>query len=103
MAWGVQTWDAAGKANNYGLVPISLLGQVSLSVGQVGGSWSYTVPSGYRLDYIHAPRVFAYTTTRRLITISGSTITITAAAASNYGFGSEMALDAFLVVYLRND
>ncbi|WP_034913067.1 hypothetical protein [Erwinia sp. 9145] len=103
MAWGVQTWDAAGKPNNYGLVPVSLLSQISLDTAQVSGSWSFNVPAGYRLDYIHIPKIFAYTTTRRLITVNGSSITLSSAEQSNYGFGSEFAHAAFLVVFLRND
>ncbi|KGT91533.1 hypothetical protein NG99_16015 [Erwinia typographi] len=103
MAWGVQTWDAAGKPNNYGLVPVSLLGNIELAAEQVSGSWSFSVPSGYRIDYIHVAKTITYTATRRLITISGSTISISQAGASAYGFGTEMAYNAFLCVFIRND
>lgn len=103
MAWGVQTWDAAGKPNNYGLVPVSLIGKIELSLGQVSGSWSFTVPNGFRLDYIHQPKIIAYNNVRRLITVSGNKISLSQAGENSLGFGTEMALEAFLIVYIRND
>ncbi|WP_158783270.1 hypothetical protein [Pantoea sp. BAV 3049] len=103
MTWGVQTWDAAGKPNNYGLVPVALVGQISLDAEQVSGSWSFTVPAGYRLDYLYLPKLSAYTQTRRAITISGGTVTVSSASSSTFGYGTEMAYAAFIIVYLRND
>lgn len=101
MAWGAQSWDENGKPNNYGLVPVTVAGKIQLSLGQVSGSWSFAVPSGYILDYIQCPTSFGYTTTRRSVTINGGTVTIGSAAESNFGAGSEAAQAAFLVIYVR--
>lgn len=101
--WGVQTWDANGIPNNYGLVPVSLLGNIELALDQVSGSWSFTIPTGFRMDYLYTPKTLAYTTARRAITVSGGTVTVSSAGASNYGPITQMAYPAFLVLYLRND
>ena len=34
MAWGIQTWDANGIPNNYGIKPVSVVGRIQLSEGQ---------------------------------------------------------------------
>ncbi|MBV7404391.1 hypothetical protein [Enterobacter sp. ENT03] len=101
MAWGFQTWDASGKPNNYGLVPVTVVGRLSVTFEQVSGSASYTVPAGYVLDYIQAPVSFGYTQVRRSITINGGTITVGQAAQSSFGAGTESAQAAIIVLYLR--
>lgn len=101
MAWGFQTWDAAGKANNYGLVPVTVVGKLSVAFEQTSGSATFQVPSGYVLDYIQCPTGFAYTQVRRSITISGGKVTIGSAGQTNYGFGSESAQAAIIVLYVR--
>lgn len=101
MAWGFQTWDANGKPNNYGLVPITVVGQFPVAQDQVSGSVTYPVPAGYVLDYIHSPRSFFPTTKRRVITITGGTVSLSQGADTSYGIGSESAQAAMIVVYVR--
>jgi hypothetical protein len=48
--WGIQTWDASGNPNNTGIVPVLVVATVYLSAGQVSGTYSYTVPSGFRVE-----------------------------------------------------
>lgn len=101
MAWGFQTWDASGKANNYGLVPITVVGKMTVAFEQTSGSASFQVPSGYALEYIQSPTQFGFTQVRRSISINGGTVTIGTAGPSSYGFGSEAAMAAIIVLYLR--
>ncbi|MDU3815811.1 hypothetical protein [Mixta calida] len=101
MMWGFQTWDAAGKANNYGLVPVTVVGKLAVAFEQTSGATSFQVPSGYALDYIQCPTEFGFTQVRRSITINGGNVTIGAAGQSSYGFGSEGAWAAIIVFYLR--
>ncbi|ENB6636648.1 hypothetical protein ABH584_002874, partial [Enterobacter hormaechei] len=51
MAWGIQTWDANGIPNNYGIKPVSVVGRVQLSEGQTSGSWSFTIPAGMKVGF----------------------------------------------------
>lgn len=53
MAWGVQTWDANGNPNNYGIKPVSVYGSQLLTDGQNSGTWTIPVPSGLRLNFYH--------------------------------------------------
>ncbi|HAJ7191176.1 TPA: hypothetical protein HNO18_06375 [Escherichia coli] len=75
--FGVATWDANGKANNYGIKPSVVVGYISLSDGQVSGSYSFPVPSGCKLSYAMALDYGTLSTTRRKIVISGGAVTIT--------------------------
>lgn len=73
--YGVQTWDANGRPNNTGLVPVFILGYVYLGENQEG-SWGYSVPSGFVLDYMMVPNPGGLSQNgRRSINVSGGTIT----------------------------
>lgn len=52
MSWGIQTWNANGIPNNYGLKPVSVAGRIPLAAGQTSGSWSFTVPSGFKVGFV---------------------------------------------------
>ncbi|WP_312453285.1 hypothetical protein [Pseudescherichia sp.] len=101
MAWGIQTWDTNGNPNNYGLVPISVLGYFAVAAGQQSGVASYTVPAGFRLEFLQVTASDSYTTTRRSITVSGGTITLSVAAETNFGAGTYPAINGFVIAYLR--
>lgn len=101
MAWGIQTWDANGNPNNYGLVPISVLGYFAVAAGQQSGTVSYTVPVGFRMEFLQVTASDSYTTARRSITISGGTITLGAAADNDFGAGTYPAINGYVIVYLR--
>lgn len=101
MAWGFQAWDSAGKPNNYGLVPVTVVGRFSLAYEQVSASVSYPVPAGYVLDYIQCPVSFGYTQVRRVISVSGGTVTVSQGGQTSFGAGTESAQAAIIVVYLR--
>lgn len=101
MAWGFQSWDANGVPNNYGITPITVVGRFSLATDQVSGTFNYSVPAGYALEYIQCPTAMAYTSVRRVITISGGAVTISQGADTSFGIGTEMAQAAVIVLYLR--
>lgn len=102
MSWGIQTWDANGKVNNYGLVPISVLGFFSVSNGQQSGNATYNIPAGFVMEALQVCADSNYTTKRRKITISGSTLTITAASSdSDFGANTFPAVAGFIIAYLR--
>lgn len=101
MAWGIQTWDASGNPNNYGLVPISVLGFFAVAAGQQSGAASYVVPAGFRMEFLQVTASDIYTISRRTITVSGGTITLGAAADNNFGANTYPAINGFVIVYLR--
>lgn len=98
--WGIATWDGNGTDNNTGLVRILVLGTATLTDGQTTGSWSYSVPSGMRIDYLFQNTSAAGTTNRRRFTVNGSTISISAAGA-DYSAGTEPRSAGRVIFYLR--
>jgi len=98
MAWGIQTWDANGIPNNYGIKPVSVVGMVSLAEGQASGSWSFPVPAGFRLGYV-VSLDNGGTKVGRQVVISGNIITIS--PASEIGPGNYPASACELVVFME--
>nr|CAI9420964.1 outer membrane protein [Escherichia phage morffagbaw] len=80
--YGISTWDANGNYNNYGIKPSVVVGMFSLSTGQVSGSYTFNVPSGYKLSYAISLDEGSSAGDRRKITIAGNTVTISNAGAS---------------------
>ena len=102
MSWGIQTWDASGKVNNYGLVPISVLGFFSVSNGQQSGGATYSLPAGFVMEILQVCSDSNYTTKRRKITVSGGMVTITAASSDiDFGVNTFPAVAGFIIAYLR--
>jgi hypothetical protein len=69
--YGVQTWDASGKVNNYGIKPVSVSGTLQLAVNQKTGSYSVPLPPGCKLTYFQIMNDDQWGTGRRKVTISG--------------------------------
>ncbi|MEL4014401.1 hypothetical protein [Dryocola clanedunensis] len=101
MTWGIQTWDANGKPNNYGLVPVSVVGFFAVGQNQQSGSVSYPVPAGFVMDVLQVCSGETYTQTRRTVTVSGGNISIGAAADDNFGTNTYPAIAGFVIAFLR--
>ncbi|EPY2353869.1 hypothetical protein ACXAUU_004481, partial [Enterobacter hormaechei] len=71
--YGVQTWDASGKVNNYGVKPVSVCGYLQLAQNQKTGSYSVALPPSCRLTCFQVMNGDQFGTSRRKITISGGT------------------------------
>lgn len=99
MAWGIQTWDANGIPNNYGIKPVSVVGRIQLSEGQTSGSWSFTIPAGMKVGFVVSLDKGAVSVGRRIVA-SGNTITLS--AASSAGIGNYPASECELVVFVEN-
>ena len=106
MAWGVQTWDANGNPNNYGIKPVSVYGRQLLTDGQNSGTWTIPVPSGLRLNFYH---VLNNSDTlsggmgsgRRRVKVSGNTLTVSAAGDTEYAADTFQAGRAFLIITIE--
>ncbi|MBW0059835.1 hypothetical protein [Escherichia coli] len=98
--FGVATWDANGNPNNYGIKPSVVVGYISLSSGQVSGTYTFTVPTGCKLSYGIS---LDYGTTsfnpRRKITISGGTVTISRASDNQIGANIWSASQCELIIF----
>lgn len=99
MAWGIQTWDANGIPNNYGIKPVSVVGRIQLSEGQTSGSWSFTIPAGMKVGFVASLDKGAVSVGRRIVA-SGNTITLS--AASSAGIGNYPASECELVIFVEN-
>ncbi|PKE30942.1 hypothetical protein CWS43_09685 [Rahnella sp. AA] len=98
--WGIQTWDANKNPDNTGIVQVLVVATVYLSAGQVSGTYSYSVPAGFQVTAIQSPITGdAYSSSRRKITGSGGTITISD-ANGDYSAGTYTADECWLIIYL---
>ncbi|WP_336222754.1 hypothetical protein [Enterobacter bugandensis] len=98
MTWGIQTWDANGNPNNYGIKPVSVVGRIQLSEGQNSGSWSFTIPAGMKVGFAVSLDKGAVSVGRRIVA-SGNTITL--GAASSVGIVNYPASECELVVFVE--
>ncbi|NIH43716.1 hypothetical protein HBM95_12315 [Enterobacter asburiae] len=98
MTSGIQTWDANGNPNNYGIKPVSVVGRIQLSEGQNSGSWSFTIPAGMKVGFVVSLDKGAVSVGRRIVA-SGNTITL--GAASSVGIGNYPASECELVVFVE--
>lgn len=98
MAWGIQTWDASGAPNNYGIKPVSVVGRIQLSEGQNTGSWSFTIPAGMKIGFAISLDKGAVSVGRRIVA-SGNSITLS--PASTAGIGNYAASECELIVFLE--
>lgn len=99
MAWGIQTWDANGVPNNYGIKPTMVLSRVNVSNGQVSGSWAFTIESGYQLRYLQCPFQSVNSADRRKINFSGGTASLSNATSSDYTENTEPAVAGMIIFY----
>lgn len=97
MAFGIATWDAQGRPNNYGIKPVSVIGRIHLAEGQKSGAWSFPVSAGMKVGYVVALDKGAVGPGRR-ITASGNTITVSAASAVGGGVYSASECDVIVFV-----
>lgn len=98
MSWGIQTWDANGNPNNYGIKPVSVVGRIPLAAGQNSGSWSFTVPAGFKVGYVVSLDEGGNSVGRRIVA-SGNSITVT--AVSDTGLGNYPASKCELIVFME--
>lgn len=98
--WGLRIWDEKGNDINTGFVRILVLSTAILTSGQTSGSWSFTIPPGYIVDYLFQNTSLAGTTNRRLFNISGGTISLSP-ASGNYGANTEPATSGNVIFYAR--
>ena len=102
-SYGISTWDANGKYNNYGIKPVSVVGYIELANGQKTGSYSFSIPSGMKVGFAlgipnHSGTV-SYRDKRRIVA-SGNTITIQATTGD--GVNDYPAIAAMLIVFVEN-
>lgn len=101
MSFGIQTWDVNGKPNNYGLVPVSVVGFFPVAQNQQSGSVSFPVPAGFVMDVLQAFSGETYTNIRRTVTVSGGNITVGAAGDADFGANTYPALAGHIIAFLR--
>lgn len=102
MAYGIATYDANGIYNNYGIRPVTVVGNIELANGQVSGSYSFNIPSGTKVGFVvfaQSDSLISYTD-KRLIEASGNTITVS--ATTGYGNGVTSTGASNVIVFLEN-
>lgn len=99
--YGVETWDASGRVNNYGIKPVSVSGYLQLAQNEKTGSYSVVLPPGCKLTYFQIMNGDQRGTSRRKITISGGTATVSAVGDTDYSAGTEPAAAAYLIFQIE--
>lgn len=98
--FGFASWSENGTPNNYGIKPVTVIQSISLALNQKTGTYAFTVPSGYKLGFIFVPvGADSYVAGRRIITVSGSSIVMT--AGTDNSLNQFQACQASLVVFLE--
>lgn len=96
------TWDKNGKPNNYGIKPISVIGEIALSIGQVLGSWSFSPPAGHKIGFmVGVSETYTYEERRRTIKLNGNTITVSSAGNNSVGVDVFVADKSSLIVFVE--
>ncbi|WP_370883804.1 hypothetical protein [Enterobacter cloacae complex sp. 2015409] len=98
MSWGIKTWDASGRPNNYGIKPVSVVGRIPLAAGQNSGSWSFTVPTGFKVGFVVSLDEGGNSVGRRIVA-AGNSITVT--PASDTGLGNYPASKCELIIFME--
>lgn len=101
--WGIQTWDASGNPNNYGINPTNVVGTFYLVSNQVSGSHSFPVPAGCHLEVISVNQnIYFETSMRRKFSVSGGVVTVSD-GAGDYSSETDQATETYvLVIAVRN-
>lgn len=101
--YGIATYDANGNYNNYGIRPVTVVGNISLANGQVSGSYSFNIPNGTKVGFVvstQSDSLISYTN-KRLISASGNTITIS--STTGYGNGVTSIGASNVIVFLESE
>ncbi|WP_239497171.1 hypothetical protein [Franconibacter helveticus] len=98
--FGFASWTENHVPNNYGIKPVSVITTIPLAEGVNSGSWSFSVPAGYKLGFIFVPNVgFAYISGRRVISVVGNSIVMS--PGTNDSLNQYQASSAWLVVFVE--
>lgn len=100
MAYGFGTWDANGVDNNTGLVRINALGV--MAIDQISNyNQSFSLPSGYSLDFLFQPTGDRSGNGRKRIYISGPSVVVSQVNSNDYGNGTWANVPGNILVFVR--
>ncbi|MBH1892994.1 hypothetical protein I5T97_14170 [Serratia marcescens] len=100
MTWGFQTWDANGIPNNTGIVKVFTIGTIRVEQNQKAGAWSFTVPNGYKIDFMTLQEGIGFTQERRGVRVIGNNIIEMFDASGLWGSGTAPANSGWIIIYL---
>lgn len=100
MAWGFQTWDASGVPNNTGIVKVFTIGTIKVDLNQKSGAWSFSVPSGYKIDFMTLQDGIGFTQERRGLRVLNNNTLEMFDAAGQWFNGTAPAYAGWIIVYL---
>ncbi|MBD8161049.1 hypothetical protein IFU23_23465 [Pantoea agglomerans] len=100
MTWGFGTWDANGVDNNTGLVKINALGVMSIDATS-NYNQSFSLPSGYSLDYLFQASGDRSGNGRKKIYSSGANIVVGQVASTDYSTGTFPNVPGNILVFVR--
>jgi hypothetical protein len=100
MAYGFGTWDANGVDNNTGLVKINALGVITIDASS-NYNQSFSLPSGYSLDYLFQPSGDRSGNGRKRMYTSGSSMIVIQVSSSDYSAGTFPNVPGNILVFVR--
>jgi len=100
--YGIQTWDANGVQNNFGIKPVSVISYNELAKNQQSGTFTYPVPTGCKLNFFHVNNVQDYDSNmKRRVYVSGNRIIVEAVSESTYGADIFPAVRSFIIAVVE--
>lgn len=99
--WGFGTWDPQGRDTNTAIVRVLVAGTMVVANGQKSGSFSFSVPSGYRLDYTFQANMDSSPRGRRRITISGNNVNLSDVGDTDFSTGTLQAYAGTFLFFVR--
>lgn len=100
MGWGFQTWDANGIPNNTGIVKVFTIGTIRVERDQNAGSWNFTVPHGYAVDFMSIQDGKDFPQKRRGLRVIGNNTIEMFDANGVWGGGTAPAYAGWVIFYL---
>lgn len=100
MAYGFGTWDVNGVDNNTGLVKVNSLGVISIDATS-NYNQSFSVPSGYSLDYLFQASADRSGNGRKKIYTSGASVVVAQVDSSDYSAGTFPNVPGNILVFAR--
>jgi hypothetical protein len=100
MAYGFGTWDGNGVDNNTGLVKINALGVITIDATS-NYNQSFSLPSGYTLDYLFQPSGDRSGNGRKKMYTSGSSMIVSQVSSSDYSSGTFPNVPGNILVFVR--
>lgn len=97
MGFGISTWNRDGVYNNYGIMPVSIIGFGSIEQDQKYGDFWFNVPPGFRLGFFFVNNNARFTQGRRRMIVDGNFVRVSSVGDGDFSDNTYPALQGFII------